>query len=85
MNRRRVIVAGASLLVFLLVLGSAVGLAVDALWFEELGYREVFRTSLVARLIVRAVAGLFMLAFFFVNLRLAAGSFGSIRRRISNI
>ena len=85
MNRRWMIVAGGALLVLFLVLGSAVGLAVDALWFDELGYREVFRTGLVARLIVRAVAGLFMLAFFFVNLRLAAGSFGSIRRRISNI
>jgi hypothetical protein len=84
-NRRGVIVAGGGLLVLFLVLGSAVGLAVDGLWFAELGYREVFRTGLVARIIVRAVAGLFMLAFFFVNLRLAAGSFGSIRRRISNI
>ncbi|HET9581313.1 MAG TPA: UPF0182 family protein [Gemmatimonadota bacterium] len=84
MNRRWV-VAGGGLLVFFLLLGSAVGLAVDALWFDELGYGEVFSTALTARLAVRAVAGLFMLAFFFVNLRLAAGSFGSIRRRISNI
>ena len=85
MNRRWVIIAGGGLLVLFLVLGSLVGLAVDGLWFENLGYREVFRTGLVARLIVRVAAGLFMLAFFFVNLRLAAGSFGSIRRRISNI
>lgn len=84
-SRRWALIAGGGALVLFLLLGSAVGLVVDALWFDELGYREVFRTALLARLAVRAVAGLFMLAFFFVNLRLAAGSFGSIRRRISNI
>ncbi|MGH7572416.1 MAG: UPF0182 family protein [Gemmatimonadota bacterium] len=85
MNRRWVFVAGGVLLALFLAIGMIVNLAVEGLWFESIGYGTVFRTSLLARLLVRAVAGLFMLAFFFVNLRLAAGSFGSIRRRISNI
>lgn len=85
MSRRWALVAGGILLVAFLVLGSIVNLVVDLLWFESLGYYTVFRTALLARLLVRAVAGLFMLGFFFVNLRLAASSFGSIRRRISNI
>ncbi len=84
-TRRWGLITGGILLVTFLVLGSIVNLVVDLLWFESLGYYTVFRTSLLARVLVRAVAGLFMLAFFFVNLRLAAGSFGSIRRRISNI
>ncbi len=85
MNRRWVLVAGGILLAMFLALGMIVNLAVDALWFESVGYRSVFQTSLLAQFLVRSVAGLVMLAFFFVNLRLAAGSFGSIRRRISNI
>ncbi|MGH7550203.1 MAG: UPF0182 family protein [Gemmatimonadota bacterium] len=85
MNRRWALVAGGVLLALFLGIGMTVNLAVDALWFESVGYGGVFRTRLLARLAVRAVAGLAMLVFFFVNLRLAAESFGSIRRRISNI
>lgn len=85
MSRRGAFVIGAILLVFLLVVGSAVGTVVDALWFEALGFDGVFWTGFKARLLVRAIAGAVILVFFFINLRLAAGSFGSIRRRISNI
>ncbi|MBA3584017.1 MAG: UPF0182 family protein [Gemmatimonadetes bacterium] len=85
MNRRGVIVSGAILLALFMAVGSAVGIAVDALWFEALGFGAVFWTGLKARFLIRAAAALVILVFFFVNLRLAAGSFGSIRRRISNI
>jgi len=86
LNRRRglVFVAGAVLLA-LIALGYAVETTVDALWFDALGYGDVFWTGFWARIVVRLVAGLVILTFFFVNLRLAATSFGSIRRRISNI
>ena len=85
MSRRGAVILGAVLLTVLLFLGSVVNTVVDVLWFDALGFAEVFWTGFRARLLVRAVAGVLILLFFFVNLRLAAGSFGSIRRRISNI
>jgi hypothetical protein len=68
-----------------MALGSAINTIVDVLWFGELGYEEVYWTAFWARLWVRLAAGSLIFLFFFVNLRLAASSFGSIRRRISNI
>ena len=85
MSRRLGIVVGAAILFLLVVLGSAVHTIVDVLWFGELGYEDVYWTGFRARLWVRLAAGALIFVFFFVNLRLAASSFGSIRRRISNI
>ncbi|HUP00684.1 MAG TPA: UPF0182 family protein [Gemmatimonadota bacterium] len=85
MSRRGGIVLGVALLAVLLLLGSVVNAAVNALWFDQLGFGAVYWTGLKTQLLVRAIAGAVILVFFFVNLRLAAGSFGSIRRRISNI
>ncbi|HEY7473194.1 MAG TPA: UPF0182 family protein [Gemmatimonadota bacterium] len=85
MNRRLAVILGGAVLLALIVLGSAVNTVVDALWFGELGYEDVYWTAFWARLWVRLVAGSIIFLFFFVNLRLAASSFGSIRRRISNI
>jgi len=85
LNRRLGILIGGAILLLLVVLGSAVNTIVDVLWFSELGYGDVFWTAFSARLWVRLVAGALIFLFFFVNLRLAASSFGSVRRRISNI
>ena len=85
LNRRLGILIAGAVLFLLIVFGSTVNTIVDVLWFGELGYDEVFWTAFWARLWVRLVAGAFIFLFFFVNLRLAASSFGSIRRRISNI
>lgn len=85
LNRRLAVILGGAVLLVLMVLGSVVSTIVDALWFEELGYQDVYWTAFWARLWVRLGAGSIIFLFFFVNLRLAASSFGSIRRRISNI
>lgn len=69
----------------LLSLGSLVNTIVEVLWFRTIGLEEVFWTGFRARLMVRFAAAAAIFAFFFVNLRIAARSFGSIRRRISNI
>ena len=44
---------------------------VDWLWFGELGYRSVFTTQLVTRLVVFLVAGVLMGAIVFAALALA--------------
>jgi uncharacterized membrane protein (UPF0182 family) len=85
LNRRLATILGGAALLLLIVLGSTVNTIVDILWFGELGYEDVFWTGFWARLWVRLGAGAIIFLFFFVNLRLAASSFGSIRRRISNI
>jgi uncharacterized membrane protein (UPF0182 family) len=85
LNRRLATILGGAALLLLIVLGSTVNTIVDVLWFGELGYEDVFWTGFWARLWVRLGAGAIIFLFFFVNLRLAASSFGSIRRRISNI
>jgi len=84
-SRGPALVIGIALLVALIVLGSAVTAVVDVMWFDSLGFADVFWTGFWASIGVRAAAGLVIFAFFFVNLRIAAGSFSSIRRRISNI
>ena len=82
LNRRLAVILGGAVLLALIVVGSVVDTIVDVLWFGELGYEEVYWTALKARLVVRLTAGAVIFLFFFVNLRLAASSFGSIRRRI---
>ncbi len=86
MTRRRTLVIAAAAVIFaLMFLGAAVNVAVDALWFGELGYSDVYWKGFWARLLVRAAAAAVIFVFFFVNLRIAAKSFGTIRRRIGNI
>ena len=84
LNRRLAVILGGAILLVLIVMDRR-STIVDVLWFEELGYEDVYWTAFWARLWVRLAAGSAIFLFFFVNLRLAASSFGSIRRRISNI
>lgn len=85
MRRRSVLLIGGVLLALFVIAAAAVGIVVDAMWFDHLGFGDVYWTGFEARLLVRVAAGAVIFVFFFVNLRLAASSFGSIRRRISNI
>jgi uncharacterized membrane protein (UPF0182 family) len=84
-HRRTLLIAGAAGVAALLAMGAAVNVTVDALWFRELGYSDVFWKALWVRLAVRGAVALLIFAFFYVNLRVAATSFGSIRRRIGNL
>ncbi|MFN2433013.1 MAG: UPF0182 family protein [Gemmatimonadota bacterium] len=78
----RLLVAG---VLALLLLGPASALLADLLWFREQGQAGTFWGLLGTRLALRLGLAALYAAVFFVNLRVAARSFGSIRRRISNI
>ena len=82
-RRHSVTVIAVLVVLALFFLGSIVNTTVDLLWFVALGFQSVFWTGLKTRLLLRIVVAALMFAFFFVNLRIAAASFGSIRRRIS--
>jgi uncharacterized membrane protein (UPF0182 family) len=58
--------------VLLLFFRQAVGLYVDWLWFTEVGYTQVFTTSLTYKFILGLVAGLLVAAFLYVNVKIAA-------------
>src|ERR1700682_5853022 len=71
-RRRRILVAVALAVVLLLLFGPRIVDAyVDWLWFGELGYRSVFTTKLVTRLVVFLVAGVLMAGIVFAALALA--------------
>ncbi len=85
LRRHSLTIIAVAVALTLFFLGSIVNTIVDLLWFDVLGYQSVFWTGLKTRLLLRVVTAVVMFLFFFVNLRLAASSFGSIRRRICNI
>jgi uncharacterized membrane protein (UPF0182 family) len=58
-------------LAFLLSSANSLGLYVDWLWFNEVGYRSVFITLLSSQMLVGAVFGVGFLVLFFPNLLLA--------------
>ncbi|MEZ0341058.1 UPF0182 family protein [Mycobacterium sp. pV006] len=71
-GRSRVLIAVAVVAVLLLLLGPRlVDTYVNWLWFGELGYRSVFTTQLVTRLIIFVVVALFIGAVVFAALALA--------------
>ncbi|ORA31573.1 UPF0182 family protein [Mycobacterium aquaticum] len=71
-RRSRVLIGLALVVVLLLLIGPRfVDTYVDWLWFGELGYRSVFSTVLVTRLVVFVVAGVLMGAIVFAGLALA--------------
>ena len=49
-----------------------VGVYTDLLWFEELGFTEVFTTILGTKIFLGLTAGLLATFFIYINLRLAA-------------
>src|SRR5918999_301513 len=56
----------------LLSFRQGVGLYVDWLWFEELGYTQVFTASLTYKFALGLIAGIFVAAFLYVNVKIAA-------------
>ena len=59
-RRSRILITAALVVVLLLLIGPRfVDAYVDWLWFGELGYRSVFTTKLVTRLVIFLVVGLF--------------------------
>ncbi len=71
-RRSRILIGVALAVVALLLLGGRfVDAYVDWLWFGELGYRSVFTTVLITRLVVFFVAGLLVGAIVYAGLALA--------------
>lgn len=62
-------------LVLLFFLPALVRLAVDQLWFQSLGYEQVFTTRLVTRLLLFVGVGAFAFAFIYLNVRAALRGF----------
>ena len=58
--------------VLLLFFRQAIGLYVDWLWFTDVGYTQVFTTSLTYKFMLGLVAGLFVAAFLYLNVKFAA-------------
>lgn len=71
-RRSRVLITVALAVVALLLFGRRlISGYVDWLWFGELGYRSVFTTPLVTRLVIFMTVGLVIGAIVFVGLALA--------------
>ncbi len=71
-RRSRILIGVALAVVVLLLVGPRlIDAYVDWLWFGELGYRSVFTTVLVTRIVVFLVAGLLVGAIVFAGLALA--------------
>src|ERR1700748_1109848 len=71
-RRSRTLIAIALTVIGLLLVGPRlIDAYVDWLWFGELGYRSVFTTVLVTRLVVFLVAGLLVGGIVFAGLALA--------------
>ncbi len=71
-RRSRILIAAALAVVALLLVGPRfVDAYVDWLWFGELGYRSVFTTVLVTRIVVFFVVGILVGAIVFAGLALA--------------
>ena len=71
-RRSRILITVALAVVLLLLIGPRlVDTYVDWLWFGELGYRSVFTTQLVTRLVIFLVVGLFFGVVVFASLALA--------------
>ncbi|MGH7927755.1 MAG: UPF0182 family protein, partial [Candidatus Binatia bacterium] len=56
----------------LLSFRQGIALYVDWLWFGEVGYTQVFTASLTYKFMLGLIAGLFVAAFLYVNIKIAA-------------
>jgi len=61
-------------IVFILLLSfrQGLGLYVDWLWFDKVGYTQVFTTSLSYKFTLALVSGLFVAALIYLNVKIAA-------------
>ena len=71
-QRSRFLIAVSAVLVLLLLLGPRfIDTYVDWLWFGELGYRSVFTTQIITRLVIFFVVAILVGAVVFAGLALA--------------
>jgi uncharacterized protein len=88
-NRTRNLAIAAAVVVLLVLVGGRLvaEFAVDLLWFESVGYSDVFWTRWTIGIVVRLVVGLVAGAFVFLNLWVVSRTLGTIRvrRRFGNI
>ena len=63
------------MLVFVAVPSTA-GYYTDWLWFSEVGYQQVFTTSITAQLLLGALVFVVAAVWLFINLRVAIGAMG---------
>jgi uncharacterized protein len=85
---RNLMIAAAVAILAVLVGGRlAAEFAVDLLWFQSVGYSDVFWTRWTIGILVRLVVGLVAGAFVFLNLWIVSRTLGTIRvrRRFGNI
>ena len=84
---RTAILIGTGVVVALLVARALVGLYVDALWFGEVGYSQVFWRDRLWVWGTRTLMAVLVSAALFLNLRVVAASLGTlqIRRRFGNL
>src|SRR6478752_1640282 len=68
---KRVLIALVSLAVLAILWFQFVGIYVDWLWYGEVGYREVFTTQAISRIVLFLVAGLGAAGLLFLALFLA--------------
>ncbi|HEU4749064.1 MAG TPA: UPF0182 family protein [Gemmatimonadaceae bacterium] len=71
--RKLVLTILAVFFVALIVLPWLATFATDWLWFQEVGFRSVFTTSLVWRVMLFVIGGAIAFAFFYGNVRIARG------------
>src|SRR2546423_13169002 len=72
--RRVVLAIVAALFIALIIVPWLATFFTDWLGFKEVGFQTVFATSLVARIVLFVVGGVFAFAWFYGNIRLARGS-----------
>ena len=63
----------------LISVGQLISLYVDWLWFEEVGYTQVFTTSLLFKTVLALLGGGIFALLIYVNVRIAAHSARGIR------
>jgi len=71
--RRLVLTVLAAFFLALIVLPWLATFATDWLWFQEIGFQNVFTTSLVWRVMLFLIGGAIAFAFFYGNVRVARG------------
>ncbi|MDH4225457.1 MAG: UPF0182 family protein, partial [Deltaproteobacteria bacterium] len=77
MNKRQNIWVWVGLsLAVMFLFSSGVGFAVDILWFEEMGYRQVFQSIFFAQLTIGLAEGLAAFVFLYANFRWALSAIG---------
>ena len=67
------------LLFFILSFGQAISLYTDWLWFQEVGFTQIFTTTLTVKLLLALLSGGFFFLLVYLNIRMAAQSLKGIR------